>query len=149
MADELADPLAYSAVWSWLLLVMILAPVAVVFVRFALAWNAQRARRISPRDALRRHALSQIAELERRYDAGELSARQAHSELSRLVRAFVSVASSTPAEAMTLLELERETDSELLIGAVRTFYNGAFESHPTSVVVSSAAIARQVVAEWS
>jgi hypothetical protein len=149
VADELADPLSYSAVWSWLLLALILVPVAIVFFRFALAWNARRAGRISPRDALRRHALSQIGELERQYDAGELSARQAHSELSRLVRAFVSAASSTPAEAMTLLELERATDSEPLISAVRTFYNGAFESHPTSVVVSSAALAREVVAEWS
>lgn len=149
MADELAGPLSYSAVWSWMLLALILAPVAVVLVRSALAWNARRARRIPPREALRRRALSQIAELERRYAADEVSARQAHSELSRLVRAFVSEASGTPAEAMTLLELERATDSEPLISAVRTFYNGAFESHPTSVVVSSAALARQVVAEWS
>ena len=65
------------------------------------------------------------------------------------MRAFVSEASGTPAETMTLLELERATDSDPLITAVRTFYNGAFESHPTSVVVSSAALARQVVAEWS
>lgn len=89
-----------------------------------------------------------IAAIEHRYDAGTLSARAAHLELSMAVRTFVHEMTGLKAQRMTLAQL-RGHQLPLVADAVELFYPGEFAEHSQHLsVAGSIQTARNVVGSW-
>lgn len=149
MADELAGPLAYATGWWWALAALTALPFALAVARRLPAWAERWVNRPRRGSVLRAQCLSAIAGIERSHAAGDLTAREAHTELSRALREFAGRVGQPGADTMTLAELERAGTGESLLDAVRAFYDGAFDARPTSAVSESARIARQVVTGWN
>lgn len=101
-------PLPYEPVWLWIGLGL-LAAVAAWYV-WALA-STRRSRRKwqvpgpAGLPGLQREYLGRIDAVAAAADRGELTARQAHQRLSRLVRIFAHQASGITAHTMTLADL--------------------------------------------
>ncbi|HWM34534.1 MAG TPA: DUF4381 family protein [Pseudolysinimonas sp.] len=97
---------------------------------------------------VRRKALTRIADVERRVAAGELSPRDAHLELSEVLRELAFYTTRFDARTMTLTELRRAGLSRLA-DTIATFYPVNFA--PAEAVEAQPAIdaARTAVAQWS
>jgi hypothetical protein len=148
VADELASPLEYDTVWLWLAGCLLLLAMAALAGRPVVSWVRSAWARRSPR-MIRERYLDQIAEIARRVEAGELASRQANSELSSTVRSFVKAMTGRPVETMTLQDFEASGTEELLVDAVRVFYDGVFAVRPRGTVPDSVDAARRVVSSWS
>jgi hypothetical protein len=81
-------------------------------------------------------------------DAGLLTARQSHQELSLLVRRFARDVSGVDAPRMTLAELHGHPLPGIA-EAVRSIYPGEFGMEPLPPVRQSAETARQAVWQWN
>lgn len=80
--------------------------------------------------------------------SGRLPARQAHQELSLVVRMFVQRASGVAAPRMTLAELQ-ENGPPALVTAIARIYPGEFAAYPQDEPAAAAETAREVVRSWS
>ncbi|GGC84328.1 hypothetical protein GCM10011512_08930 [Tersicoccus solisilvae] len=115
-------PLPYEPVWLWIGLGL-LAAVAAWYI-WALA-STRRSRKKwqvpGPEGlpGLQRDYLARIDAVAVAADRGELTARQAHQRLSRLVRVFAHQASGVSAHTMTLADL-RELSGNSLSGSTTT-----------------------------
>ncbi len=153
--DDLLYPPAQYGV-GWLLLVFAII-VAAVVVGLLVGWLT-RPRRLGTRpqadpaavlSQLRGEYLAQIDDLERRTRAGDLDARRAHAELSRLMRAFVNEYSGLEAPVMTLQDLVAAGVHPALIEALSRFsYPSVFRREAPLDPVLGAEAARQVVRSW-
>lgn len=99
-------------------------------------------------NALQKDFLERINKVAADADTGRLPARQAHQELSLLVRIFVQSASGVAAPRMTLAELQ-EKGPPPLATAIARLYPGEFAAHPQESPAAAAEIAREVVRSWS
>ncbi|MGA7203026.1 MAG: hypothetical protein WBX27_00180 [Specibacter sp.] len=105
---------------------------------------------LAPRnpETVRARYLGVIGGICARHDAGGLTLRAAHGELSTAVRSFVYEMTGVKAQRMTLAEL-RERQLPLVADAVAAFYPAEFAVAGGPVdVASSAAFARNVVTSW-
>lgn len=98
--------------------------------------------------ALRQEFLASINKVAADADSGRLPARQAHQELSLLVRMFVQRATGVAAPRMTLAELQ-ENGPPALVTAIARIYPGEFAAHPQESAADAAETAREVVRSWS
>ncbi|MET0843169.1 MAG: hypothetical protein ABWY23_04935 [Mycetocola sp.] len=149
MAEELAPPLAYSAVWLWIFLSLSVMPVLFVAVNAVRRYITRRWRQGSRLTRLKRDFVARIESVEKEYDSGRVSGREAHAALSALVRGFVAEVAPLQSDRMTLRDLENQDAAEPLVHAVRRFYGGAFPAEPEDSVSHSTRQARAVVAEWN
>jgi len=155
--DELYPPAQYG--WGWMLLAfgILVALLAAAW----LVWFLTRPRASAPppvvaplpllsdvRLALREEYLVTIQGIEDAYQAGEIDARGAHRELSRVVRRFVNEYSGLEAPVMSLQDLEVLHVHPTLAGAVRQYYPAIFSPDAAVDPVVGAASARQVVRAW-
>jgi hypothetical protein len=145
-------PLLYSPWLLWLALGL-LALVGGWFLYVFLSTRkpqapAARSRPASDLNTLRRDFLERINAVADAADAGRLPAREAHQELSLLVRTFVQGASGVGAPRMTLAEL-RETCPPAVAAAIEQLYPGEFAPHPRDSPAAAAETAREVVRSWS
>lgn len=148
------DP--YAARWLWIGIGI----VGLVLAWYAVVWWVTRARRQRPRDCgrglgveqLRQEYLRQIETVVRRARSGAVTQRQAHQQLSVLVRHFVQEMSGIAAPTMTLTDLRQTGDRERLgtvAETVAALYPAEFGTHRAKTLDETAALARQVVSGWS
>lgn len=157
--DAFYPPAQYGAVWLIWMFVALAALVATTAVLLYL----RRGRPIPepaaappapveatvPPISLRAQYRAQITQAEKAYLTGEIDARAAHLEFSRIVRAFVHEYSGIEAPVLTLSELRERKAHTSLLNAVRgRFYPGGFQERPSLSVAESANVARSVVARW-
>jgi len=156
--EELYPPVQYSGLWVLLAIGIVVAIVLIGWLVIALT----RPRPITAPvqgvptpplqvviQLLRSEYLSSIDEIERAYDAGDLDARGANLELSRLVRAYVNEYSGLEAPVLTLDELASRGVHPSLVDALRRhYYPSIFRRGPIVDPRAGAAAARRVVTTW-
>jgi hypothetical protein len=145
-------PLLYSPWLLWLGLGLV-ALVAGWFLFVFLSTSrpeVQAEHFLPPSDlnALRKDFLERINRVAADAQSGHLPARQAHQELSLLVRMFVQHASGVAAPRMTLAELQENGPSPLAT-AIARIYPGEFAAHPQESPATTAETARELVRSWS
>lgn len=135
----------------WLLLCLLAAAGTAAY--FVVVWWLTRARRPRPpRPAVppRDDCLAELVRIEGEAAAGQISAREAHQELSRAVRTFVATASDLPADTMTLAALRAAGPSplaDLVAGLYRPEF-GPDEDDARRELDRSITHARTVVESW-
>ncbi len=156
MAADFYPPITYSPLWTAIGVVIVLGVLGWAVV----VWAQTRPARVEPEPELppgwwlaqlKGRYIQRIDEVVRLGDAGELSPRRAHQELSVVVRDFVQEASGVQAPTMTLAELGRTGDPALapVSDVVRGLYPVEFGPERAVSVAAAAAYAREVVARWS
>ncbi|HET8594513.1 MAG TPA: hypothetical protein VFM07_04645 [Intrasporangium sp.] len=147
------DP--YEARWLWIGIGLF----AVVVIWYGFVWLVTRERRLHPApvpapgiDAVRHEYLRQIDAVVRRARSGEVTERQAHQQLSVLVRHFVQEVSGILAPTMTLTELTESGERQRLATVAETvavLYPGEFGTHRAETLEDAAALAREAVTRWT
>ncbi len=155
MVADFYPPMTYSALWT-----VIAAVVALAIVGwFVVVWAQTRRVKafVAPEPPpgwrlaqLKGEYLQRIDEIVRRAGVGELSARQAHQDLSAAVRQFVRAASGVDAPTMTLTELQRTGLPAMapVSDVVFRLYPVEFGPERQVALPEAAAVAREVVARW-
>lgn len=151
--QEFLGPLPYSPIWMWAGIVLLLLVVAwYVFVVASTRrpWLKSGARPAPPTDlpALQSAYLRRIHNVEQQAAAGNISAREAHQEISLLLRRFVRDATGVDAPRMTHADLVKHPLPRAA-EAVAALYPGEFGSEPLPAVASSAAVACEAVRSWN
>lgn len=148
---EFYGPLLYSPWLLWLGLAMI-ALVAGWFLFVFLNTRRPEVQEellpASDLNGLRKDFLERINRVAAEAQSGRLPARQAHQELSLLVRMFVQHATGVAAPRMTLAELQ-EKGPPPLATAIARIYPGEFAAYPQESPATAAETAREVVRSWS
>ena len=155
--DDFFPPLDYDWWWWMVLPLFVAALIAWIILskRFARMPGWQRSGRgeASPKVLplpvdVRRKALTRIADVEQRVDAGALSPRDAHIELSGILRELAFYTTRFDARKMTLADL-RGVGLSRLADTIATFYPVSFA--PAEAIEAQPAIdaARMAVSQWS
>lgn len=149
VAGDLQPPVGYDDRW------VLLAGASVLAVAgyYALAWwwtRPRRAPRPSRDRGSRERCLTALATIERSAAAQEVSAREAHQQVSRVVRDFVTATTGPRAETMTLAALRREAPEPLaeLVAALYPPEFGPGEARAAHDLATSLARARELVTTW-
>lgn len=158
-ADELYPPAQYG--WGWMLLAL-----GVIALLILLGWllffltRSKRsivlpgAEQITPPagdvlSMLRTEYNGEIDRIEGAYRSGDIDARAANLELSRVVRTFVNEYSGLEAPVLTLDDLVRQGVQPELIDAVgRHYYPSIFRRGSAIDPHAGAEAARLVVKTW-
>lgn len=147
-------PEPYAVTWLW----VGLGVFAAIALWYGWVWWSTRERklvvppRITPDRLVRLRAdyTRQIDLVVTRAEAGEISQRRAHQQLSVLVRHFVQEVSGIRAPTMTLTDLNanggRLTPISEVVGVL---YPGEFAPAPARTLGGAATVARAVVARWT
>ncbi|MEO5920562.1 MAG: hypothetical protein ABIQ01_05405 [Pseudolysinimonas sp.] len=156
--DDFFPPLGYDW-WWWLVLPLFIALLIAWILlskRFARMRGWRRRGGAAPSRPkvlplpvdVRRKALSRIADVEQRVVAGELSPREAHIELSGILRELAFYTTRFDARKMTLTDL-RKAGLSRLADTIATFYPVAFA--PAEAIEAQPAIdaARMAVSQWN
>ena len=158
-SDAFYPPAQYGAVWliwTFVALAALLAAAALLLYQYRgrpvaepVAPPPVPAEASVPPITLRAQYRALITQVEKAHLTGEIDARTAHLEFSRIVRAFVNEYSGIEAPVLTLSELTERKAHTSLVNALRgRFYPGGFREQPTLSVTESANVARSVVAKW-
>jgi len=146
-------PLPYS-LW-WLILGVVLVLGVVGWFAGVLVWTLPVTRlRTIPviRDitarVLARKFGAAVGRVSRRYGAGELSARQAYGEMSRILRNFVYYRTGVRAPYMALGEVAH-SPAAAAAPVVSALYSRQFELGENPDVAATAAQVRSAIASWS
>lgn len=156
MVADFYPPMTYSPVWTAIAVAVLLAVVGWGVV----IWAQTRPARVPKTppmpqgwwlDRLKGQYIERIDEIVRLSEAGEISPRRAHQELSVALRQFVHESSGLTAPTMTLAELGRQRDPALqpVTDVVRGIYPVEFGPDRQVSVAASAAYAREAVARWT
>ncbi|MDR6508753.1 hypothetical protein [Arthrobacter oryzae] len=157
-------PLTYSAWLPWAglgLLFLVAAWLAFVFLSTRQRRRAVPAAPFGPQwdpSSLKLDYLRRIDAVADDAEAGRLSARASHQELSLLIRNFVRDIAGIDAPRMTLAELHRQ-GIPAAAAAIRRLYPAEFgpeprdteprDTEPHSSVAAAAETAREVVRTWN
>lgn len=152
--DLLYPPTQYGG--GWLLLLFVLVALLVLGAVLVVVLTRPRRAPVAPAvpvevalQRLRGEYLARIDDVDRRARAGELDARRAHAELSRLMRGFVNEYSGLEAPVMTLQDLAARGVHPALVDAIGRFsYPSLFPRQAPVDPVLGAEAARQVVHAW-
>jgi hypothetical protein len=151
---EFFPPVQYMPWWGFfgfLIIVVVVAWFVWVFVstrasKARSAATASQVYRPSP-EAVREHYLGMIGETRAAYVSGELDRREAHHQLSLLLRSYVDEREGVRTLHMTLKDL-RSTPLTPLSDAVARLYPGAFSADYPGTVDEAAAEAQRLVKSW-
>lgn len=152
--DVLYPPAQYAPLWLLLAFAILVALVLAGLLVAVLTRPRRPARqaKLSPLVVLAQLRTEYSAELdrvERQLRAGELGDRQAHAELSRLMRAFVNEYSGIEAPVMTLQDLVAQGVHPTLVDALGRFtYPSLFRRGAPIDPLLGVEAARQVVQSW-
>lgn len=145
-------PVQFSAVWTVLGVLLVLVVLAWFIVVPVL--TRPRTRREPTPDELHAFALDTRSRyIELIDDVGvahfraEISGREAHQQLSSLVRGYAAETSGFPATSMTLTEL-RQLNLPGLTDAVAQYYPSEFGTRERGSVADSIEEAKRVVQQW-
>lgn len=146
-------PLPYSVLWLVLGVLLVLGVIGwfVGVLVWTLPVERLRAipviRDISAR-VLRRKFGAAIGKISARHHAGELTARQAYAEMSRVLRNFVYYRTGVAAQYMALGEVADSAAAEAA-PAVSVLYSRQFDSDDNPDVAATAAQVRSTIQSWS
>ncbi|MBC7590301.1 MAG: hypothetical protein H7226_04560, partial [Salinibacterium sp.] len=104
-------------------------------------------------ETVRAHYLELIAETRSAHASGSLDAREAHHQLSQIVRSYVSEREGKQTMQMTLADL-RATEFTPLTEAVEKLYPGSFGTGGRDALAAAASVdraaddARRLVSTW-
>lgn len=156
--DDFFPPLDYDW-WWWMVLPLFIALLVAWILlskRFARMPGWRRRGSAGPSGPkvlplpvdVRRKALSRIADVEQQVAAGTLSPRDAHIELSEILRELAFFTTRFDARKMTLTDLRRAGLTRLA-DTIATFYPVAFA--PAEAIEAQPAIdaARMAVSQWN
>lgn len=146
-------PLPYSVLWLVLGVLLILGVIG--WFGGVLVWTlpVERLRAlpvirdISAR-VLQRKFSAAVGRVADRYRAGELSSRQAYTEMSRILRNFVFYRTGVRAQYMTLGEVERGP-AAAAAPIVKALYTRQFDVVDNPDVAAAAAQVRSAIRSWS
>lgn len=144
-------PLQYQGLWLWLgllLMLLVAAWYAWVFWPVRAKPSGKRSNATANVAALRAACLGAIDAVVADVDAGRLPEREAHQQLSLLVRGFAASVTGHPATTMTLRDLS-EQGLEPFTAGIAWIYPAEFGPSTDRTVVESAAAARGAVESWS
>lgn len=147
-------PLQYSPGWVWAgagLLVLVALWYAVVLTATRRPRKVESDRRpagLTDVAALKEAYLQRINDVERDAASGIRNARDAHQEISLLLRSFVRDVTGVDAPRMTHADLARHP-LPAAAAVVGELYPAAFGPGPLPAVAVSAASARKAVQEWT
>lgn len=148
LAQEPYPAADYQGTWTWLG-VGLLVVVGGWYV--ALWLSTRRAPSSAPALAPPRPPadhLAEIADVEARAAAGAVDVRTAHTELSAIVRRFVSERTGIPADRMHVGELQR-VGLPLVPELLAVFYPVQFAEESGGDTAMAVAMARSVVEHWT
>ena len=154
LVADIVPPMLYFWLWPVLGVVAVLLIVAWFVLVPLLSRVFTRPRPVKvverPRPAARGYAgtMSAIDEVERAALAEEISIREAHLQLSELVRSYASEGRVYDARTMTLTEL-RDHGMTIVAEAVAQFYPIAFQEEELTELGAAPQIAREAVRAWS
>ena len=151
---EFLPPVQYMPWWGllgFLILIVVVAWYVWLFVstrasKARSAETAQQVYRPSP-EAIRAHYLGMIGETRAAHASGRLDRREAHHQLSLLLRSYVDEREGVRTLHMTLKDL-RSTPLTPLSDAVARLYPGAFSADYPGTVDEAAAEAQRLVNSW-
>lgn len=153
---EIFGPEAYWGGWLVIATICLLAALLIPLV--IIWWHRPRKRSASitavgPAAARRRNtALAAIDAVEREHAAGSLSARDAHLELSRIVRVFIAEETGEPVAAMTAHQLRDRFSADPRFGELagweQILQPPKFALNQDREVPRGAAEARRLVTAW-
>lgn len=158
--DELYPPTQYG--WGWMLLaigilaILCLAAWLLIFLtkpKRSIFLQGQTQQSTPPTgdvlNMLRTEYNDRLSRIEADYRAGELTARNANLELSRVVRTFVNEYSGLEAPVLALDDLRRLGVQPALIDAMnRYYYPSIFRRGPAVDPIAGVEAARKVVSSW-
>jgi len=162
LPGAVVDPVSYVQTWVYLALALVaLSLICAVGWWLVRRWTGRPAEpapepaappppppppKLDPSAALR-----QIDQVFQSYRAGQLPARQAHHQLSAIVRACATDQLQLPAKQLTLQGLENLRAPQLgqVTLLVRFLYPAQFGLEPAATVDQAVARARAVVMEWN
>lgn len=156
--DDFFPPLGYD-VWWWLVLplfILLLVAWLLLSKRFAgmPGWRRRGEAGPSVPKALplpvdvRRKALTRIASVEQRVAAGQISPRDAHIELSGILRELAFYTTRFDARKMTLTDLRRAGLTRLA-DTIASFYPVNFAPHEAIEAQPAIDAARMAVSQWN
>ena len=153
LGDELADPVAYSVLWTY---VAIGLPLLVIAWYAGVTW-VTRDRSVSHAPGwfrlwrARRAHLRELDRIEAAQREGELSARRAHQAISSTVRSFVSQVGEVDTRSMNLEQL-RESGVPQVVVVVELVYPPSFrprdEGQADQRLGEALTDARELVTAW-
>lgn len=155
---EFHDPVAYYDRWLWLALIALL----VVIAYYVVVLVATRAPRTQPAEHERwqpppepvnqqhRH-LAEIDRIEHQVRCGNIDLRDAHQQLSEVVRSYVDTVTPLPATTMSLADLKTAAPGELA-RAIEIMYPPEFapddEGQASERFDAAVHHSRRLVATW-
>jgi hypothetical protein len=151
---EFFPPVQYMPWWGllgFLILIVVVAWYVWLFVstRASKARSAETAQQVyrPSHEAIRAHYLGMISETRAAHASGQLDRREAHHQLSLLLRSYVDEREGVRTLHMTLKDL-RSTPLTPLSDAVARLYPGAFSADYPGTVDEAAAEAQRLVNSW-
>lgn len=157
MASEhlkwIVAPLPYSVLWLVLGVLLVLGVIGWFVGVVVWTLPVQRLRTIPViRDisarVLQRKFGAQIGKVSDRYQAGELTSRQAYTEMSRILRNFVYFRTGVAAQYMALGEVA-DSPAAAAAPAVSALYSRQFELGDSPDVAATAAQVRSTIQSWN
>lgn len=156
--EDFFPPLGYD--WWWWLVLPLFIALLVLWVLLSKRFAGMRGWRrrapgalnlpkvLPPPVDVRRQALLRIGMVEHRVSNGELTPRDAHIELSEILRELAFYTTRFDARTMTLTELRRAGLTRLA-DTIATFYPVAFAPHEAVEAQPAIDAARAAVSQWS
>lgn len=129
-AGELAGPVDYAGLWTWVALGLV---AAVVVWNLGVLWWGRPRRTPAPEPAVarrdpeevRRDHLVRLDRIETEVRAGRLDLRSAYQEMSATARSYVHETTEVPARHLALADL-RSHELPLVVAAVEVMYPPEF-----------------------
>ncbi|RYV52816.1 hypothetical protein [Pengzhenrongella frigida] len=162
-SDELYPPVAYS--W-WVPALGVLLVLLVVAWFIVVLWRTRRVAptdgvvdaprhangpsraRIDPYRALRDAHLARLDDVARRRNAGEISSREAHLELSAIARSFGTARTGIDMTVLTVREVRALGGAIRMSALLERLSPGAFAPRSKRTVSTSIGRARAVIDTW-
>jgi len=149
-------PVAYSPLWAVLVVGIVVLVIAWYVFVFLFSRRGARAAAAAALPApapvlgpqVRTKYLGFIDDVTRKHAAGAIGYREAHHELSLVVRLFAAEVGGLRAQYMTLEEL-RAAGYDPLTDTVAQLYPGAFSGTEHASVEQAADEARELVQRWN
>lgn len=155
--DDYFPPQVYEWAWWLVLPIFLLLLVTWIILSRIIARRAARPVEAPPAPVVKRYvpppdagakAFARIDRVRRRFAEGEIDTRDAHIELSEIVREFGYQRTGIDARSMTLEEL-RESRLVPIADAVSGWYPIAFAPDPDEGIDRALDTARGTVQAWS
>lgn len=150
---EIIDPPQYSVAWLILAVLCLLVIGALVLgtLRITRALAVRRAEKHRPDDvqALKAEYLRTVNDIADRHAAGAIAPREAHHELTAVMRRFVRRTTGLDVTAQDVAALERDPRTRDVGALIGRLYEPDFARVTDAEVSASVHDAREVIRRWS